>query len=181
MSQRLAVAVLVTCATVGACARPMIPPARQGTADLRLIDEPCNAANSTLEGPTRTMRFDPVEFPVPSRWVPEFKTLNDLDFNLQKTGATLHVWKGAKFVFNPVLPLNSAQCELTRGDTTIRIVTTMFVTGITSYRVDVTWSPEIEGQHLYMQLSTRFPEHLKQVRGVIDGVTMIPRDAAAKP
>lgn len=180
MSQRMVGALLVTCVMVAACARPMIPPARQGTADLRLIDEPCNPANSMLDGPTQTMRFDPIEFPVPSRWVPEFKTLNDLDFNLQKTGAALHVWKGAKFVFNPVLPVNSAQCELTRGDTTIKIVSTMTVTGITSYRVDVSWSPQIGGQYMYMQLVTIFPEHMKQVRGVIDGVRFPEKATAAR-
>ncbi len=162
-----------------ACARPAIPPALSGP-NLRPIDEPCNIANATLEGTTRMISLPPVEFPVPSRWIPEFRSLNDVDFNLQRTGAVLNVWKGSEFIFKPVLPLNSAECELARGDTTIKIRTTMIVEGITNYRVDVSWKPQVGGQHVYMQLQTRFPDHLRQIRGVIEGVRFVDRAASAR-
>jgi hypothetical protein len=93
----------------------------------------------------------------------------------------LHVWKGGEFIFKPVLPLNTVQCELVRGDTTITIRSTVLMEGIRNYRVDVTWSPLIDGQHLYMQLQTRFPEHLREIRGVIESVQAAPRVAPARP
>ncbi len=178
MRGRMTVALVLMAMTQGACAGAHIPAARTG-ADIRPVDEPCNAANAQLVGATRMMSFDPIEFPVPARWVPEFKTLNDLDFNLQRTGALLNVWKGSEFIFTPVLPINTVECELERGTETIRIRSTMLVEGITSYRVDVSWKPQIGGQYLYMQLQTRFPEHLRQIRGVIEGVRF-PERAAAK-
>ncbi len=170
---------VLLCLAVAGCASAAIPAARTGDdAPLRPLDEPCNAANAALVGPTRMTSFEPLEFPVPERWAPNYATINDIDFNLLKSGATLHVWKGSEFVFRPVLPLNSVQCEVARGDTTITIRTTMMPQGFTFYRVDVTWAPQIDGQHLYMQLNTRFPEHLKQIRGVIEGVRFPERAAA---
>lgn len=162
---------------LAACAGQRIPPAMTG-ADIRPVDEPCNPSNGTLPGSTRLMRLDPIEFPVPSRWIPDFKSPNDVDFNLQRTGAALHVWKGSEFIFTPVLPVNTVECELSRGDTTITIRSTRLVEGITSYRVDVRWKPQIGGQYLYMQLLTRFPEHLREVRGVIEGVRFPARTAS---
>lgn len=167
-------ALLVT--LLAACAGQSIPPAMTG-ADIRAVDEPCNPSNGTLRGSSRLMRLDPLEFPVPSRWIPDFKTLNNVDFNLQRTGAELHVWKGSEFIFAPVLPVNTVECALQRGDTTITIRSTRLVDGITSYRVDVWWKPQIDGQHVYMQLLTRFPEHLRELRGVIEGVRFPDRDA----
>jgi hypothetical protein len=167
----------VLLSVLAACAGQSIPPAMTG-ANIRPVDEPCNPGNGTLAGSTRPMRLDPIEFPVPSRWIPDFRTPNDVDFNLQRTGAVLHVWKGSEFIFAPVLPLNTVECELARGDTTITIRSTRLVEGITSYRVDVSWKPQIGGQYLYMQLLTRFPEHLREVRGVIEGVRFPQRSAS---
>jgi hypothetical protein len=169
MSTKITAGAAMLFLAVGACAGSKIPPAMTG-ATIRPIDEPCNPANGTLEGPTRNISLSPLEFAVPERWIPDYQTLNNIDFNLQLTGAVLNVWKGSKFVFTPVLPLNSAECTLTKGDTAIKIRTTMIVEGITNYRVDVSWEPRIDGQHLYMQLHTRFPQNLKQIRGVIEGV-----------
>ncbi len=178
MSMKLNAGAAMLLLAVGACARATIPPAMTG-AVLRPIDEPCNPANSAIEGPTRMISLSPAEFPVPARWIPDFRTLNDIDFNLQRTGAVLNVWKGSEFIFKPVLPINSAQCVVTKGDTTITIRTTMLVEGITNYRVDVSWKPQIGGQYLYMQLQTRFPENLKQIRGVIDGLRFPVRTASS--
>jgi hypothetical protein len=172
------IGVALLCSAV-ACARPAIPAALTGSS-LRPIDEPCNIANATLEGPTRMISLPPVEFAVPSRWTPEFRSLNDVDFNLQRTNSVLNVWKGSEFIFKPVLPLNSAECELMRGDTTIKIRTTMIPEGITNYRVDVSWKTQVGGQYVYMQLQTRFPDHLRQIRGVIEGVRFVDRAASAR-
>jgi hypothetical protein len=179
MSRNYSAGAAVLFLVVGACASAAIPPAQTGAAT-RLIDEPCNPANSEIEGPTRMISLSPAEFPVPARWIPDFRTLNDIDFNLQRTGATLNVWKGSEYIFKPVLPLNSVECVVTKGDTAIKIRTTMLVEGITNYRVDVSWQPQIDGQYLYMQLQTRFPENLKQIRGVIDGVRFPVRTASTK-
>lgn len=177
MSVKIRAGVAVLLLAVAACARTTIPPAMTGAA-IRLIDEPCNPSNATIDGPTRLISLDPAEFSVPARWIPDFRTLNDIDFNLQRTGATLNVWKGSEFIFNPVLPLNTVECVVTKGDTAIKIRTTMIVQGITNYRVDVSWKPQIGGQYLYMQLQTRFPENLKQIRGVIEGVRFPARSAS---
>ena len=159
-----------------ACARPSIPPVST-TASTREIDATCDASNATLRGSLQRVSFAPLAFQVPSRWVPQFGTLNDLSFDLRRTSSVLRVWKGGEFVFAPVLPINTVECQLVRGDTTIRIRTTMLVESIRSYRVDVEWSPTIGGQHLYMQLQTRFPEHLAELRGVIESVH-VSRDAS---
>ena len=47
------------------------------------------------------------------------------------------------------------------------------------YRVDVTWQPLIDGQYFYMQLQTRYVEHLRQMRGMIEAVRF-PRDTTPK-
>ncbi len=178
MTRNLSMSLAVVALVAAACARPNIPPAIVGVG-ARDIDIPCDPSNATFDVPVRMTPFGPAEFPVPEKWIPQFNSLNDLDFDLRRTGAELNVWKGGAFVFKPVLPLNSSQCEISRGDTTITISTTMLVDGIRRYRVDVSWSPTFEGQHLYMQLQTRFPEHLKQIRGVIEGVRF-PEQTASK-
>ena len=171
--------VTVVLALQAACARPSIP-AISTSADTRAIDATCDASNATLRGSVRRVPFEPIAFAVPSRWIPEYGTLNDLSFDLRRTGSALRVWKGGEFTFAPVLPINTVECQLVRGDTTIRIRTTMLVESIRSYRVDVSWSPAIDGQRLYMQLQTRFPEHLAQLRGVIESVG-VARQASSGP
>ena len=169
----------VALALLAACARPSIP-AISTSAATRAIDATCDASNATLGGSVLRVPFEPIAFAVPSRWIPEYGTLNDLSFDLRRTASTLRVWKGGEFIFAPVLPINTVECQLVRGDTTIRIRTTMLVESIRSYRVDVSWSPAINGQRLYMQLLTRFPEHLAQLRGVIESVG-VARDAPSGP
>ena len=171
--------VTVVLALQAACARPSIPAISTSDAT-RAIDATCDASNATLRGSVRRVPFEPIAFSVPSRWIPEYGTLNDLSFDLRRTGSALRVWKGGEFTFAPVLPINTVECQLVRGDTTIRIRTTMLVESIRSYRVDVSWSPAINGQRLYMQLLTRFPEHLAQLRGVIESVG-VARDASSEP
>lgn len=176
MTRATAMSLTAAICVMAACARSTIPRAVVG-AGAREVDAPCDPANEELADPSRSITFDPVEFRVPERWIPNYRTINDMDFNLQRTGAELNVWKGGKFIFRPVIPVNSAACEIVRGDTTITIRTAVFVEGIRQYRVDVSWSPTIDGQHFYMQLMTRFPEHLKQMRGVIESVKVPARSA----
>ena len=171
--------VAVMLALQAACARPSIP-AISTSASTSAIDATCDASNATLRGSVRRVPFEPIAFAVPSRWIMEYGTLNDLSFDLRRTGSALRVWKGGEFTFTPVLPINTVECQLVRGDTTIRIRTTMLVESIRSYRVDVSWSPAINGQRLYMQLQTRFPEHLAQLRGVIESVGVV-RHASSEP
>ena len=179
MMRKLTMVAVASLSVLGACVRASIPPAIIG-AGAREIDAPCDPSNGRLAEPVRRIDFDPLDFSVPTRWIPNYRTINDIDFNLQRTGAELNVWKGGEFIFNPVMPINSSACEIVRGDTTIKIKTTVFVQGIRQYRVDISWSPLIGGQHFYMQLATRFPEHLKQIRGVIESVTIPVRASAAR-
>ena len=173
---RLAAVLLVT----AACARPTIAPVTTSVA-LQQINAPCDGANVTLDEPVRTIDFKPLAFTVPSRWIPDYRSINSIEFNLQRTESELQVWKGGEFIFAPVLPANTVQCDIIKGDTTITIRTTALVVGIRRYRVDVTWSPRIDGQHFYMQLHTRFPDHLRQIRGVIESVRTGQERAAARP
>ena len=163
-----------------ACARPRIPAVATG-ATLQEINAPCDASNGTLQEPVRAISFEPLAFSVPSRWIPDYGSINNLEFNLQRTQSVLQVWKGGEFIFAPVVPSNTVQCDIVKGDTTITIRTTALVVGIRNYRVDVTWSPLIGGQHFYMQMHTRFPEHLRQIRGVIESVRLAPERSATRP
>lgn len=176
MMHKLTMVAVASLSVLAACARASIPPAIIG-AGAREIDAPCDPANGRLAEPIRRIDFEPLQFNVPTRWIPNYRTINDVDFNLQRTGAELNVWKGGEFIFNPLMPINSAACEIVHGDTTIKIRTTVFVQGIRQYRVDISWSPLIGGQHFYMQLATRFPEHLKDIRGVIESVKVPTRTA----
>jgi hypothetical protein len=169
--------VVVVAGMLSACASSRIPPAIVG-AGARVIDAPCDPANGLQADPQRAISFDPIEFRVPSRWIPNYRTINDVDFDLQRTGAELNVWKGGAFTFPTVIPLNTSACEIVRGDAVITVHTTVLVQGIRRYRVDVSWSPLVDGQHFYMQLQTQFPEHLAQMRGVIESVKLPVRTAA---
>jgi hypothetical protein len=151
-----------------------------GTDLLREIDQPCNAANVTITGAARNIPFDNTEFSVPQRWIPLFKSVNDIDFDLRRTGEEVHVWKGGSWTFPTVLPMNTTSCELQVANMGVKVQTTMLVQSPRLYRVDVTWAPLFDGQHLYMQMTTRFPENLKQMRGVIESVRPMER-AAMRP
>ncbi len=151
------------------CASQTIRP-DTGVIGTRPIDEPCRDANATFSVPVKPIRLDPLAFAVPSRWQQRFTSINDVDFSMFRVGAELNVWKGASFAFPPVLPLNTAQCEIERDGSVITIRTTVITTGVRSYRVDVSWSRMVQDQYVYMQLHTRFPEHLQQIRAVIESV-----------
>jgi hypothetical protein len=179
MRRQLGLMMFAVAVVVAGCAVPKIPPAIVGVG-AREIDEPCNPANATLGGPTNIATFGPTEFAVPQKWIPYFKSLNELDFDLRQLDGELNVWKGGKFTFGPILPINSSACEIARGDTTISIRTTVLVDGIRRYRVDVSWAPMIEGQYMYMQLQTRSVAQLRELRGVIEGVRFPVRTATAR-
>lgn len=180
MTARMGLTHALMVLAVAGCARPMVPQVAVGDTP-REINAPCDPANASLTGAARRIEFEPLLFQVPARWVPDYESRNTVNFDLLKTNSTLQVWKGGEFVFTPIVPRNTVQCELTKGDTTITIRTTVLTQGITSYRVDVSWKPLIDGQNLYMQLQTRFPEHLREIRGVIESVGELPRRAASNP
>ena len=179
MRKQLGLMTLAVAVVVAGCAGAKIPPAIVGVG-AREIDEPCNPANATLAGSTNIATFGPAELQVPEKWIPYFKNLNELNFDLRQLDGQLSVWKGGKFAFTPILPINSAGCDIERGDTTISIRTTVLVDGIRRYRVDVLWAPMIDGQHMYMQLQTRSVAHLRELRGVIEGVRFPVRAATAR-
>ena len=165
---RIASAAALFC-SLTACASQTIRP-DTGVVGTRPVDEPCREANATFHEPVKAIRLEPLSFAVPTRWQQRFSSINDVDFSLLRVGAELNVWKGANFTFPPVLPLNTAECEITRDGSVITIRTTVLPSGTRTYRVDVRWSRMVNDQYVYMQLHTRYPEHLQQIRGVIESL-----------
>ncbi len=156
-----AILIVLTAAGLGGCLRQFAP-APFGTP----LDEVCDPRNGTLSGPTETFTLGPATIPVLRGWSTNFTTPQDLE--LRRIDADLNVWRGAPFIFPSTAPQNAIRCRITRGDTTISIQAER-LNGF-AYRVDVSWAPLIAGQHFYMQLQTRYVEHLKQMRGIIEGV-----------
>lgn len=179
------VAALV-CMAVAGCARTSVgagalnvAPARTAAdGPLREIDQPCNSANAALSGPVRQIPFDGIAFTVPERWIPQFKGINDIDFDLLRTGEEMHVWKGGSWTFPSVLPMNTASCEIEVAGMPVKVQATILQQSPRFYRVDVAWVPPIGGQFLFMQLITRRVDRLQQVRGVIESVRITDRASA---
>ena len=143
------------------CLRQFVP-APFGTA----LDEACSTF-STLEGARLdTFRLGPAEFAVPKGWATRLNSAQEL--RLTRMDAELSVWSGTRFVFPSVRPRTSVRCILARGDTTITIEAVR-LDGF-NYRVDAEWEPKINGQYFYMQWQTRYVEHLKQVRAIVERV-----------
>lgn len=178
MLAALAGAVVMGCArtSVGEGALAVAPARTSGP--LREIDQPCNAANAALTGPVRDIPFDNLAFQVPERWIPLFKGINEIDFDLLRTGEEMHVWKGGSWTFPSVIPMNTASCEIEVGGQPVKVQATMLQQSPRIYRVDVAWVPPVDGQFLFMQLLTRRVDRLQQVRGVIESVKLAERAAS---
>jgi hypothetical protein len=131
------------------------------------LDEVCNPMNGNLAGRVDTIPFGPARLQVTKGWTTTLATPQDL--TLRRVDAELNVWRGARFVFPAIEPRNAVRCSFSRGDTTVSIQATR-LNGF-NYRVDVSWTPLIDGQHFYMQLQTRYVEHLKQMRGMVEAVS----------
>ena len=107
------------------------------------------------------------------------------DLELRRIDAELNVWRGTRYVFPAIEPRNAVRCTIPRGDTTINIQATR-LNGF-NYRVDVSWEPLIDGQYFYMQLQTRYVDHLRKMRGIIEAVRFtvdtvrLPRDRPGQP
>lgn len=153
------VAVLVTALT--GCLKTFVP-APLGTP----LDEACSTFNRTLEFPLDTFPVGLAMVPVPKGWSPKYDSSRDLQ--LTRIDAELNVWSGARFQFPATEPRNAIRCQIRRGDTTITMQATR-LRGF-NYRVDVSWDPRIDGQYFYMQLQTRYVEHLRQIRGIVEAV-----------
>ncbi|MCC7053953.1 MAG: hypothetical protein IT355_11885 [Gemmatimonadaceae bacterium] len=162
--------------SVGNGALTAAPARTSGT--LREIDQPCNAANAAIAGPVRQIPFDNLAFTVPERWIPQFKSINEIDFDLLRTGEEMHVWKGGSWTFPSVLPMNAASCEVEVGGMPVKVQATLLREAPRLYRVDVAWVPPMGGQFLFMQLITRREDRLRQVRGVIESARQVERAAA---
>jgi len=148
-------------AMMSGCTRKFIP-APFGTP----LDEVCNPINGTFAVPLDTFQLGPVEVVTGKGWTTSLSTAQELE--LRRIDAELTAWRGARFVFPALEPRNAVRCSFARGDTTISIQATR-LNGF-NYRVDVAWEPLVNGQYLYMQLQTRYVEHLRQMRGIVENV-----------
>ena len=163
---------------VGAGALNVAPARTVADGPLREIDQPCDAANASIAGDVQQIPFDNLAFTVPARWIPQFKGINEIDFDLRRTGEEMHVWKGGSWTFPSVLPMNTATCELEVGGMPVKVQATMLRAAPRLYRVDVAWVPPMGGQFLFMQMVTRRDDRLKEIRGVIESVRQVERAAA---
>jgi hypothetical protein len=154
------------CVVAGAGCVHRFVPAPDGTP----LDEVCNPSNGALVGGLDTAYLGRALVQIPKGWTPTQITAQDLDFT--RIDAELNVWRGRAFVFPALAPRNAVRCELVRGDTTISIQATR-LNGF-NYRVDVSWEPLMDGQNFYMQLQTRYVAHLRDMRGMIEGVRFVP-------
>ncbi len=148
-------------AVLSGCTRKFIP-APFGTP----LDEVCNPKNGTFAVPLDTFRVGPAEVVTGKGWTTNLSTAQELE--LRRIDAELTAWRGSRFVFPALQPRNAVRCSFARGDTTISIQATR-LNGF-NYRVDVAWEPLINGQYFYMQLDTRYVEHLRQMRGIVENV-----------
>lgn len=143
------------------CQRTFVP-APLGTP----LDEVCNPMNGDLAVPTDSFTLGPASIAVTKGWTSGRVTAQDLE--LRRIDAELNVWRGPRYVFPAIEPRNAVRCTIARADTTISIQATR-LDGF-NYRVDVSWEPLIDGQYFYMQLQTRYVDHLRKMRGIIEAV-----------
>lgn len=171
MKKRLPALVIVAVAAFFSGCHRGFAPAPFGTP----LDEACNPTNGTLKVALDTFAVGTAMVPVTKGWTSQYTTAQDL--SLTRLDAELNVWQGRRFQFSGIEPRNAVRCTLKRGDTTISIQATR-LNGF-NYRVEAAWQPLIDGQYFYMQLQTRYVEHLRQMRGMIEAVRF-PRDTTPK-
>jgi hypothetical protein len=162
--------VLASAAGIG-CVHRFVP-APFGTP----LDQACNPTNGNLNVPLDTFELGPAIVPVTKGWTSQRESIQDL--MLTRLDAELDVWHGGRFQFSGADPQNSVRCSVRRGDTTISIQATR-LNGF-AYRVEASWEPLIDGQYFYMQLQTRYVEHLKLMRGMIEAVRFPPDTVTRK-
>lgn len=167
---RAAFLIVAVTATLIGCQRRFAP-APFGTP----LDEACNPMNGTLRVALDTFAVGTAMVPVTKGWTAGYSAAQDL--SLTRLDAELNVWQGRRFQFASVEPQNAVRCTLRHGDTTISIQASR-LNGF-NYRVEAAWQPLIDGQYFYMQLQTRYVEHLRQMRGMIEAVRF-PRDTTPK-
>lgn len=170
-TRRNLLALAFAAAGLTGCLKHFVP-APFGTA----LDEVCNPVNGTLTVALDTFSVGPAIVPVTRGWLSRFDSSQDL--SLTRIDAELNIWQGARFMFPVVEPGNAVRCTIARGDTAITIQATR-LNGF-NYRVEASWHPMINGQYFYMQLQTRYVEHLKQMRGMIEAVRFPVDTASAK-
>jgi hypothetical protein len=144
---------------VSGCLRTFVP-APFGTP----VDEVCNPMNGTFRVPFDTVEFHELRLPLPKSWGVHQRTASDLE--LRRVDAELHVWRTPRWFFPAVEPRTSTRCSIQRGDTLIEIHA-IRLQGF-DYRVDVTTNVNVDGQPLFLQLQTRYVDHLRQMRATLD-------------
>lgn len=151
---------VLSVAVLGGCLRKFVP-APFGTP----LDAVCDPRNGELTGATDRVDIAPAVVTVPRGW--SVSERGPQEVQLTRPDAELSIWRGAsEFVFPAVKPQNAVRCTFARGDTSVSIQAAR-LEGF-NYRVDVRWLRPIDGQRFYMQLQTRYVEHLKQMRGIIE-------------
>ena len=159
------IVILTMLAAAGAltgCFRQFVP-APFGTP----LDAVCDPRNGELTGDTDRFRLAPAVIQVPRGWTTSERGPQEM--LLTRIDAELTVWRSANsFVFPAIEPRNAVRCTFTRGDTAVAIQATR-LNGF-NYRVDVHWQRPIDGLQFYMQLQTRYIEHLRQMRGIVESV-----------
>jgi hypothetical protein len=133
------------------------------------LDEVCNPMNGVLSGETVPHSLAPAVFSVPKGWSRGEPRVQEVQ--LTRIDAELVFWRGGQFIFPAIPSRNGVRCTIQRGDTVVSIQAAR-VSGF-DYRVDVAWQPPIDGQLFYMQLQTRYVDHLKQMRGIIESVRFV--------
>jgi hypothetical protein len=123
-----------------------------------------------------------LRFRTPRTWGVRERGPNSL--TLARIDAELNAWNGAPWVFPAVEPRQSVRCDITHGDTTMHI-RGVRLRGSQSFRVDVSWEPIIGDRWQYMQLQTRYVEHLREMRGILESVRFPdpnpPRGSVSRP
>lgn len=142
-------------------------PAPDGTP----LDEVCDALNGVRKSPGAVFALGAARLEVPKEWGTVER--NPTDLTLRRMDGELLFWSsGMEYVFPAIEPRNAIRCTITKGDTTVSIQATRL--DAFQYRVDVEWDPMIEGQYYYMQLHTKYVAHLREMRGIIEGVRFVP-------
>jgi hypothetical protein len=157
----VAATVLLPLSLLTGCLRQFVP-APFGTP----LDDVCNPMTGELSVPLDTFRVGAALVPVTKGWTARYETAQDL--NLTRIDGELNVWQGQSFAFPAIAPRSAVRCTISRGDATISIQATRI--GSFNYRVDVSFLPAINNQFFYMQMQTRYVEHLRTMRGMVEAV-----------
>jgi hypothetical protein len=136
-----------------------------------VLDSLCDPNAVSASSDWLGWQMEQVQFRTPRGW--GVRVRQPFSLTLGRVDSELNVWSGSEWRFPAVEPRQSVQCELTRQDTII-VIRGVRLNGLANYRVDVSWKPPIEGRWQYMQLQTRYAEHVRAMRGIIESARFVP-------